>query len=202
MLFPLSLYGAYAFVEIALSTLGPWGDTQVPQVSKCKCHLKMLEETKRKCYRRSVKGSSGVWCLHSAPQKDGEVGKAEKEHREGTRAPGSAHHYILTAGSGGVFPRHPKEDILCSHVLLEGNLIPAKEKPLPGNTGAGGWRRLWFSEDSKSSSHCLSSFAVSLQGSNPSALGFCSEPWLGQLEDRWKSLIPSPKALTVLPLLP
>ena len=62
--------------------------------------------------------------------------RAEKEHK-GLGDTGSAHHYIFTAGCGGVFPAHPKEDILCSHMLLEQNLIPEKEKPLPNTTGEG-----------------------------------------------------------------
>lgn len=96
----------------------------------------MLGRTTRKYYRRS-KAAVELDVYILSIKKMGGWKRAEKEHKEGMRAAGSAHHYILTAGCGGVFPGHPKEDILCSHMLLEENLIPEKEKSLPNNTGEG-----------------------------------------------------------------
>lgn len=43
--------------------------------------------------------------------------RAEKEHKEGKYS--FTHHHIFTASCGGVFPAHPKENVLCSHTLLE-----------------------------------------------------------------------------------
>lgn len=93
--------------------------TQVPQVSKSRLSYKHLDNYKLKSHGRLKAAIQlGAYILSQEESKI-EDKCAEKGHREGMGNTGSAHHHIFTAGCRRVFPAHPKEDVLCSHMLFE-----------------------------------------------------------------------------------
>lgn len=109
---------AYAFAQILLGTLGPWEDIhEFLRLASVNIIYKCLKNYKKILQEAEAAIQLGVYIL--SLKKVARLKKAEKGHKEGKGDTGSAHHYIFTAGCGGVFPAHPKEDILCSHTLFE-----------------------------------------------------------------------------------
>lgn len=132
--------------------------------------------TMRKCCRRSKAALElGVYIL--SLRKMGRWKSAEKEHKEGVRAPGSAQLTTISSqqaveGSFPVIPKKTSSVPTCclneiSYLPKRSHCLITLQQETKGDSG---------SQRTGNPPHTVSSFAVSLQGSNPSALCSCSEP--------------------------
>lgn len=170
----------------------PWADLVLEEIHKflrlarVNAIYKCLENQEKML--QEVKGSSRAWCLHSVPQKDGKMEKGrERAQRRDQSSRLSSPRYLhsrqwrgLSQSSQRRHPLFPRAACMKSHTCQREVIACSRGSRLKETVILRALKILL--------TQCLSSFAVSLQGSNPPALGFCSEPWLQkQLEDRWRS---------------